>query len=270
MTNPRTFRVRRSVLIHAPRDLVFRYLIDPDRFSKWFGEGSSLEPEPGGAVHIAFPGGSTAVGQVMEISAPESIVFSWSYPEKPEVLPGGSTVEIRLDLEAGGTRVTLVHTLPTEDAAQAHEGGWAYHLARLTASASRDHATNAALPAINAWFEAWEHDGETCRAHLEKAVCDDAIYRDDAAYAAGRAEILDHIRRCHLQMPGSRLARLGPVLSCADQLTCDARLEGPEHPLGDVRLAFEVAPDGRITRATGFFLHAIPFVTEGAAITPEA
>jgi len=59
--------LERTVLIGARRSTVFRYFTDSKRFAEWWGEGSRIEPEPGGVVLIRYADGSTASGEVVEV-----------------------------------------------------------------------------------------------------------------------------------------------------------------------------------------------------------
>ena len=50
-------KLDRTILIHASRDIVFRFFTDNERWSAWWGTGSTIEPRPGGRVVIRYPGG---------------------------------------------------------------------------------------------------------------------------------------------------------------------------------------------------------------------
>ncbi|HLQ39186.1 MAG TPA: SRPBCC domain-containing protein, partial [Planctomycetota bacterium] len=67
----------RDVLIRADRALVFRYFTDSERWARWWGAGSTIEPRPGGALLIRYPEGTTARGEVVELEAPARIVFTY-------------------------------------------------------------------------------------------------------------------------------------------------------------------------------------------------
>ena len=73
------FVLDRSVTIVARRETVFRYFTDSERFAAWWGPGSTIEPRPGGAVHIRFPNAIEAGGEVVEIAPPRRIVFSYGF-----------------------------------------------------------------------------------------------------------------------------------------------------------------------------------------------
>src|SRR5450759_717030 len=103
MTGP-TETLDRSITICARRETVFAYFTDSERFAKWWGEGSHIEPGPGGAGLIHYPNGITANGEVLEIEPPRRIVFTYVY--------GGdaaSLVTITLEETEAGTLLNLHH-----------------------------------------------------------------------------------------------------------------------------------------------------------------
>ena len=50
-------RLDRSILINAPRETVFGYFTDSERWARWWGQGSTIDARAGGAVSIVHPGG---------------------------------------------------------------------------------------------------------------------------------------------------------------------------------------------------------------------
>jgi hypothetical protein len=139
-------------------------------------------------------------------------------------------------------------------------------MARLNSQAARAFYKGPAAAAVEAWFAAWATDGDESAKHLKGGMTDDVVYRDDAAFADSRAELQDHIARCHKFMHGVKMVRTSPVYQVADQALCDAAMEAGGKQFGKVRLAFKLAKDGRIKQATGFFESAIPGVSDGTAI----
>jgi uncharacterized protein YndB with AHSA1/START domain len=155
MNDPLAFKLERSVLIRARRATVFRYFIDSERFAKWSGRGSRIEPRPGGELHICYPGGVIASGKVIAISDGEQIIFSYGYedPSKP-IAPGASRVTITLRDAPEGTLVELRHEVADQKTRDEHDPGWRFQLALLAnAACSEQHA--AAAERIGAWFAAW-------------------------------------------------------------------------------------------------------------------
>jgi uncharacterized protein YndB with AHSA1/START domain/uncharacterized glyoxalase superfamily protein PhnB len=271
MTDANEFLVHRRVRIEAPPDVVFDFFAEPTLFAQWFGEGSTLELREGGAVTVVFPGGAEAVGEVLAFERPRSIRFTWGYPrENAPVEPGGSVVDVRLEPDGDGTQVVLEHRLPTSGAAEAHEGGWAYHLARLAAKAARERLRGPVPAVLAAWFAAWSREGDEIEAHLARAMAEDGRYRDDAVTAPNRAEVAGHIARCHAQMPGFALRCAGPLLHTADRVACRTELVGKQGPLGRALLVCRLGADGRIIDATGYFEDPVPGVSDGPLVAGAA
>ncbi len=55
---------------------VATFFSDPARFERWFGPGSTIDPRPGGAFRVVYPGGAAAGGEVVEIG-PGRVVLTW-------------------------------------------------------------------------------------------------------------------------------------------------------------------------------------------------
>jgi len=246
--------VLRRIVICARRETVFRYFTDPERFAAWWGAGSSIEPRPGGALQIVYPGGARASGQVQEIVAGERVRFTYGYddPGKP-IPPGGSTVEISFADAPGGTLVTLRHTVGSPELARSHEPGWRYQLALYARVASAEQHAGAEAT-VDRWFAAWaEGDAALRRAALETLAVADVGYRDDFACLTGLDDLDSHIAATHVHMP-AKLVRSGKVA-----LTQGAALARWQAVKADGAVAasgtlfIDFAPDGRIARAAGFW-----------------
>jgi uncharacterized protein YndB with AHSA1/START domain len=69
MTTPANLphRLDRTLLIRARRETVFRFFTDSARWASWWGEGSSIDPRPGGAVVIRYPGAVEARGETLAL-----------------------------------------------------------------------------------------------------------------------------------------------------------------------------------------------------------
>lgn len=118
--------------IAAPREVVFSYLIDPDRFVLWMGMGAELEPRPGGALQIRVSPDDVASGHYQVVDPPHRLVFTWGWQGDADVPPGSSTVEVLLTDEGGATLLELRHSgLPREESRHTHSAGWVRFLDRL-------------------------------------------------------------------------------------------------------------------------------------------
>jgi uncharacterized protein YndB with AHSA1/START domain len=138
----------------APREVVFRHLVEPELIAKWWGpdgfatpaEGVKVEAKPGGAHHktmvlesqeiaagmgmsvgSAFPDAAT----VLEVTPPELLVLT-SDPQ-PEMGLVERTVT-RIELHAEGpdrTRLVLIDGPYTEMMAPNAETGWTQQFGKL-------------------------------------------------------------------------------------------------------------------------------------------
>jgi uncharacterized protein YndB with AHSA1/START domain len=123
-------RLDRNLVIRARRETVFGYFTDSARWASWWGAGSTIDAHPGGQMLIRHPNGVEASGQVLEVRAPERIVFTYGYVNrKPS--PGSSLVTIRLDRHPEGTLLQLTHEFGESDleARDEHVQGWRFQLA---------------------------------------------------------------------------------------------------------------------------------------------
>ncbi|MDX1658807.1 MAG: SRPBCC family protein [Nitriliruptorales bacterium] len=123
--------------INAPRDTVFAYFTDPDRYTRWMGHEAELDARPGGIYRVHVVEGSVARGEFVEVEPPERVVFTWGWEGNPMVPPGSSRVEVTFRSDGGDTVVTLTHSgLPDADAMRLHEDGWTRYLDQLVADAT--------------------------------------------------------------------------------------------------------------------------------------
>jgi uncharacterized protein YndB with AHSA1/START domain len=125
------------LVIHAPADEVFEYLVDPVLFGQWMAEGATLDATPGGTVRWTHPNGDTVSGRYVEVDPPCRIVFTYGWERADvQIPPGSTTVEIDLvPQDDGATLVTLVHRGLEGGAVDAHSGGWHHYLNRLAQAA---------------------------------------------------------------------------------------------------------------------------------------
>jgi uncharacterized protein YndB with AHSA1/START domain len=206
--------LERRVLIHAPRATVFRYFMDSERFARWWGAGSTIDPRVGGHVLICFPGGVRASGNVVEIVPPERIVLTYGLESGRPVPPGGSQVTIELDEDAHGTTLRLLHEFPDAAARDEHVQGWRYQLA-VFANVVANEVNADAARRVDGWFAAWsEPDAVKRRALLDPHVASDVRFRDRFSLVNGLADLEPHLAAVHTFMPNLRLERDGVVRHC--------------------------------------------------------
>jgi uncharacterized protein YndB with AHSA1/START domain len=248
-----THLLERTLVLEAPRSLVFRYFTDSARWASWWGAGSTIDARVGGRVLIRYPNGVQALGEVIEIVEPERIVFTYGYESGNPIPPGTSEVTIRLEMVENGTRLHLTHAFAEAGARDQHVPGWRFQLSVFANLVANElHAGAANL--VDAWFAAWTMgDGAERLRALEGLAAPGIRFRDRYACIEGRDELNDHIGAAQRFMPGNRLERKGAVRHCQHTLLVDWVSKGPD---GAERMSgvsvIALNSQGSIVSVTGF------------------
>ncbi len=247
--------IERTVVIHARRSTVFRYFTDSERFAAWWGKGSTIDPKPGGAVNIVYPGGVTAGGSILEITQGERIVFSYGYddPKKP-IARGASRVSIAFSDHPSGTLLSFSHEISDEATRDEHVPGWRFQLSLFANVAAREEFSG--IDAIvDRYFAAWaESDAKAREDLLGEAVAENVSFHDAFACVAGRAELALHIEASRRHMGNLTLERDGAVRQCQGTALVDwiaAAADGTVKGRGTN--VFTLWPDGKIAGVVGFW-----------------
>ena len=82
--------LERTIVIQARRETVFQFFTDGNRWASWWGQGSTIDTRPGGPIVIKYPNGIEARGEVIEVSPPARLVFTFGYASGTPIPPGGS------------------------------------------------------------------------------------------------------------------------------------------------------------------------------------
>ncbi len=250
-----THRLDRSVFIHAKPDTVFGFFQDTARWASWWGAGSTIDPKVGGRVYVRYPGNVEASGEILELSAPSRIVFSYGYhtADSP-VPPGSSKVSILLAKEAGGTRLTLTHELPTAASRDEHVQGWRYQLSLFANTVANSVNANAG-PISDAWFDAWAEPDETKRKAAFAAISVANVqFGDRYSCLDGIEEITLHAGAAQKFMPGMKLHREGDARHCLGTALVDWNVPGPEgKALAQGTNVFRYDDEGKITSVVGIY-----------------
>jgi len=250
--------LERTVTIRATRETVFRFFTESALFAAWWGKGSAIDPRPGGALRIVYPDASVASGTVLAIEPPVRVEFSYGYESAAAGLaPGASHVTVTLEEAAGGTRVRLRHALPSAALRDHHVQGWRFQLALFANAAARVQHEGLER-SVDAFLALWGQTDEAAReAVLARVTHADVVFRDAYSATSGREDLAAHLRAAVAFMPGVTLAREGAVLHCQGTVLADWIARAADGtPRGRGRNVFELAPDGRITSVTGFWLPA--------------
>ncbi|HUR21155.1 MAG TPA: SRPBCC domain-containing protein [Vicinamibacterales bacterium] len=255
MTDPSLpHHLDRSILIHAPRATVFSFLTDSDRWAKWWGAGSTIDPEVGGTVYIRHPGGIEAGGKILEIAVPERVVFSYGFKTGQPMPLEASKVTMSFDDEAGSTRVRVHHEFAESTVRDEHVQGWRYQLS-LFANVVAGIVHAGAAEKVDTWFGAWAETNAAVRETMLVSVALPSVqFRDQFSCVDGLTELMPHITAAQKFMPGLKLAREGDVRHCQGTVLANWKATGPDGaPRGQGTNVFHMAPDGRIQSATGLW-----------------
>jgi uncharacterized protein YndB with AHSA1/START domain len=130
------FTVNSEIRIDASPEAIFPFLTDPQKIVRWKGVDATVEASPGGVYRVNVTGGKHAVGEYLEVDAPNRVVFTWGWEGDEQLPPGSSTVTIELISDGDGTIVRLTHSGLPEGADAAQLQGWEHFLPRLAIVAS--------------------------------------------------------------------------------------------------------------------------------------
>ena len=254
MSQPLPFRLDRRIVIAAPRDLVFRYFTDSDRWARWWGTGSAIDPTPGGAVLIRYPNGVEVAGHVVAVDAPHSIAFTYGYRSGTPISEGASLVTIRLVEHDNGTEVHLSHEFADDGVCNQHVQGWRYQMA-VFGNVTANEAFGGAADLVDGWFAAWSDPESTTReATLDRVASPDITFRDQFSLVAGLEDLRPHLAAVHRFMPGLRLTREGAVRHCQGTVLADWVVRGEDgQERGRGTNVFQLSPHGRIASVVGIW-----------------
>lgn len=251
----KTHRLDRSVFINAHPDTVFAFFQDSTRWASWWGAGSTIEPKVGGKIYVLHPGNVEASGEITEISAPTRLAFTYGYHAEASPVPrGSSNVTIVLAREAGGTRLTLTHLMPTEASRNEHIQGWRYQLSLFANTIANSINANAG-PIADAWFDAWVEPDEAKRTSAFAAISADGVHFGDRySRLDGIDEISLHAGAAQKFMPGMKLHRQGDARHCLGTALVDWTVPGPEgKTMAKGTNVFRFDADGKIVDVVGLW-----------------
>ena len=247
-------QLERTIVIRARREIVFRYFTDTARWSAWWGQGSAIDPMPGGRVHVRYPDGTEADGEIVEIVPPERIVFTYGYASGTPIPPGASRVTIALEPHPEGTRVRLTHAFADASVRDQHVQGWRYQLSVFTNVVANELHANAAAT-VDAWFDAWANTDERSRLVALSAIAgQDVQFHDRFSAIDGLGELNAHIAGAQTFMHGVSMRRSGDVRHCQGVVLADWKAtRGDGTALGSGTNVFMLGADSKIAAVVGLW-----------------
>jgi len=249
-----TARLDRTIVIRARPATVFEFFTSTSDWAAWWGAGSTIDARPGGQLLIRHPNGVEMIGEVIDIRAPERIVFTYGYASGTPIPAGGSQVTIRLDSHPAGTLLQLTHEFSDAEQRDHHVQGWRFQLS-LFANAVANKVNAGAAETVDRWFAAWSDPQATSRAATLDAVSttDIRLY-DRFSCMSGEEDVKAHLAAVHTFMPGLRLERRGEIRHCQSHVLADWVAVGADgQDRGRGTNLFVLDADGRIAEVTGFW-----------------
>jgi uncharacterized protein YndB with AHSA1/START domain len=208
------YAVDRSILIEADRETVFGFFTDNARWASWWGEGSTVDPRPGGALRIRHSNGFESVGEVLELSPPERFVFTYSLQSAKPVPAEESRVTIQLEQQKGGTLLRLTHEVADPVVRDLLIQGWRFQFSMFANAVAN--LVNAGAPELaDTWFALWaDPDAAAREATLRRIAVPGVKFRDRYSRLEGIDDVVVHIGASQRFMPGIRMERVGDIRHC--------------------------------------------------------
>src|SRR5687768_4138292 len=215
---------------------------------------STIAARPGGQLLIRHPNGVEVAGEVIDVRAPERIVFTYGYASGKPIPPNGSQVTIRLDGHPAGTLLQLTHEFTDAEQRDQHVQGWRFQLSLFANAVANTINANAA-ETVDRWFAAWSDPQTASReATVDAISTKDMQFYDRFSSMAGEEDVKAHLAAVHKFMPGMRLERRGDVRHCQSHVLADwVALGADGQERGRGTNLFVLDPDGRIAQVTGFW-----------------
>lgn len=119
-----------TIEIQSSPEMVFRYLVEPERLVRWMGDFARLEAVAGGVFSVDI-NGVLIRGRYVAVEPSKRVEIAWGEQGSSAMPPGATRVLFELAPTPTGTRLTLTHTGLVPDEAGKHATGWPHFLARL-------------------------------------------------------------------------------------------------------------------------------------------
>ena len=127
-----TTTIEHVVHIDATPDTVYELWTTAEGLCAWWAVSASVDARPGGAIRVDIDGEHVMVGEIVDLEPPHRLRFTFGWDDG-DPAPGSTEVDVRIEANGNGSRLTLRHHgLPIELIAS-HASGWTHFLGdRLT------------------------------------------------------------------------------------------------------------------------------------------
>jgi uncharacterized protein YndB with AHSA1/START domain len=135
--------IKKSIIINASPEVVFRALTDPKELTNWFPDSAVFNGRIGGQVRFSFykerskdlDRDYSPEGIVKEFIPNKKVSYSWQLKDMPEFPETVVTWELE-EIDHHKTKIELVHSGFTGKeggklSSKEHDQGWTYFLGRL-------------------------------------------------------------------------------------------------------------------------------------------
>ncbi len=113
-------KIRCSIVLPASSEVLYKAWLDSKKHSEFTGDKAKIDPKVGGKF-TAW--GGYIMGKTLELQPFTRIVQAWRTTEFPEDAPD-SRLEVLLEAEGKGTRITLIHTNIPDGQGNEYKQGW--------------------------------------------------------------------------------------------------------------------------------------------------
>src|SRR5688572_3506323 len=101
-------RIEREILIHAPVEVVWGLVTEPEHVGSWFSDSADIDLRPGGEATLTWDEHGSVRARVEKVEPQHLFSFRWARPVGAEPGEGNSTlVEFTLSAEDERTRLRV-------------------------------------------------------------------------------------------------------------------------------------------------------------------
>jgi len=138
--------IRKTVVVDAPPEVVFKALTDEKELVRWMPQEARMDPRLGGEYEFKYRWAekglhSVATGKILELIPNKRLSYTYvltrsgsGTSEADSLFPDVTNSVVTWTLDAlpdGKTRVTMVHSGLTKEAYERFDGAWGYWTGQL-------------------------------------------------------------------------------------------------------------------------------------------